>query len=112
MPEPRLPALRRFQAAIAPDEGVGRTVVLEIGIGPTSEFGYDSLGQHLAQLHAPLVKGVNVPNGALCENVVFVECYQAAQRPWRQALGENDTRGPVAFANPERCLERGGTLGR
>src|ERR1700760_1246052 len=41
---------------VAPDEGVRRTVVAELGLGLVREFRNDALRQHLAELDAPLVE--------------------------------------------------------
>jgi hypothetical protein len=35
----------------------------EFGLGPALKFGDDALGQDLAQLNAPLIKRINVPDG-------------------------------------------------
>lgn len=35
---------------------------------------FNGLGQLLSQLHAPLIERVNVPNNALHEDLVLVEC--------------------------------------
>src|SRR5262245_26475527 len=53
------------ERAVAPDQGVGRAVVVELGLGIGRELGDDPLGQHLAELHAPLVERVDVPDGPL-----------------------------------------------
>jgi hypothetical protein len=47
--------------------------MLELGLCFTLEFGDDALGQHLAQLNAPLVEWVNTPDGTLGENGVLVK---------------------------------------
>src|SRR5207253_4879634 len=65
-------------------------------------------GQHLAQLHAPLIEGVDVPDGALREDAVLIECHERAERLRRQPLGENGAGWPVAFESavwhePFRC---------
>jgi len=38
--------------------------------------------QLLAELHAPLVEGVDAKDHAFDEDAVFIECDQAAQRQW------------------------------
>src|SRR5579859_3310218 len=53
--------------AIAPDEGVGGGVVSERGLVVGGELGNDPRGEHLAELHSPLVEGVDSPDRALCE---------------------------------------------
>ncbi len=37
------------------------------------EFGHDALRQNLPQLHSPLVEGIDIPDGALDEDAVFVK---------------------------------------
>ncbi len=46
----------------------------------------DVLGQDLAQLHTPLIEGVDLPDGSLRKNRVLVERHQLAQRFRRQTL--------------------------
>ena len=46
----------------------------------------DPLGQRLAQLHTPLIEGIDLPNRALGEDAVLVQRYQLAQRLRRQPL--------------------------
>ena len=48
------------------------------------QLGDDPLGQHLAQLHAPLVERIDVPDRALGEDAVLVERDQLAERCRRQ----------------------------
>src|SRR4029453_13410530 len=56
------------QPAVAADEGIGGAVVCERRLLRACQLGDDMAGQHLAQLHAPLIEGVNVPDGALRED--------------------------------------------
>src|SRR5690349_10132924 len=49
--------------AITPNQGVGRRVVGERCV--RRELGNDALSEHLAELHSPLVKRVDVPQRAL-----------------------------------------------
>ena len=44
------------------------------------EFGYDALGEDLAQFDAPLVERIDVPDDTLREDAVFVEGDESAQR--------------------------------
>ncbi len=57
----------------------------EHGLG-VSQLRQDALGQHLPELHAPLVEGIDVPDGPLCEDTVLVECDQLAERGRRQPI--------------------------
>ena len=60
-------------------------------------------GEHLAQLDAPLVEGVDPPDRALREDAVLVEGDQRAERVRREPLGEDHVRGPVALEHPVRA---------
>ena len=58
--------------------------MFELGFGGALERRDDGYGQHLAQLDAPLVERVDVPDGPLREHAVFVEGDESAQYVWRQ----------------------------
>src|SRR5678815_175254 len=88
--------------AIAPDEVVRGAVVAERGLLLALQLRDDALGQHLAQLDAPLVEGVDVPDGALGEHAVLVQRDELSQRLRGEALGEDRVRGPVAVEHPVR----------
>ena len=66
----------------------------------------DALGERLAQLDAPLVKGVDPPDGALREDIMLVERDQFPERVRGQAFGQDDVGRPVAFADTEWRLRR------
>ena len=53
------PALRGFVL----DRGgrIGRAVMLELGLARALKLRDDALGQNLAQFHAPLIEGVDLP---------------------------------------------------
>src|SRR5713226_8827812 len=79
-----------LELAVTADQVVRRAVMGERGLRlvvdlrPAFEFQNDALGQHLAQLDAPLVEGVDAPDGALGENAVLVESDELAERLRRQ----------------------------
>src|SRR3954468_23609635 len=75
------------QAAIAADQCVGRAVVRERRLALARQLGADALRQHLAELDAPLVERIDVPDHALHEDAVLVERDQCAEDVWRQPLG-------------------------
>ena len=56
----------------------------------------------LAQLDAPLVERVDVPDRALREDGVLVEGDELAEHFRREPLGEDRVRRAVAFENPVR----------
>src|SRR5882672_6808210 len=59
--------------AVASDQSIGRAVMREFRRRRALEFRDDAGGQNLAQFHAPLVEGVDIPDRALDEDAVFVE---------------------------------------
>src|SRR4029077_15342178 len=71
---------RVAEAAVAPDQGIGRAVVVEPGLGGSLGLGRDASGQRLAELHTPLVERVDAPDGALHEDLVLVERHQPSER--------------------------------
>src|SRR4051812_40113929 len=75
---PRL--LAATEAAVAPDQRVGGAVVPQLRLGVGLELRDDRLRQHLAQLHPPLVEGVDAPDRALGEDTVLVEGDERPQR--------------------------------
>src|SRR3546814_6116367 len=66
--------------SVAPDQFVGGTVVAQLRQARGGQFACGPLRQHLAQLHAPLVEGVDVPDHALHEHAVLVKRHQRTQR--------------------------------
>ncbi len=73
-----------------------------VGSACALEFRDDALGQHLAQLDAPLVERVDVPDDALGEDAVLVERDELAERFRREPLGEDGVRRAVALEDPVR----------
>src|SRR6266508_4393788 len=66
------------RTAITLDQRVGRGVVLQIGLLLGHQFRLDPRGQDLAQLHAPLVERIDVPDRPLGEHLVLVQRDQLA----------------------------------
>src|SRR5271167_1501404 len=62
----------------------------------------DSLSQYLAQLDAPLIKGVDAPDGSLGKDRVLIESNQLAERFRCEPIVEDSVRRTVAFENPVR----------
>jgi 4-hydroxythreonine-4-phosphate dehydrogenase len=56
----------------------------------------DVLGQHLAQLHAPLVEAVDAPQGAGAEHAVLVQRDSAPRLAGSSAVQQQHGAGPVA----------------
>ena len=61
------------------------------------ELGDDPLRQDFAELDAPLIERVDVPDHALDEHAVLVERDQLAEHFRRQPVDQDRVRGPVAF---------------
>src|ERR1700728_3918570 len=61
------------------------------------KFRNDALGQHFAKLYAPLVERVDLPDGALREDGVFVESDELAKHLRRELQGENGVRRTIAL---------------
>ena len=91
-----------LELAVAADQVVGRAVVAELGLGLALQLRDDALGQHLAQLDAPLIERVDVPDGALGEDAVLVEGDQLAERLRREPFGQDRVRRPVALEDAVR----------
>src|SRR2546422_8129097 len=91
-----------LQFAIAADQIVRGTVVLELRRRLTFEFGDDALGQFLAELHAPLVEGIDVPNRALREDDVFVKRDERAEHFRCEPFGEDRVGRSVALEDAMR----------
>jgi hypothetical protein len=71
--------------------------VLELWRSLTFHFGNDALCQRLAQLDAPLIKRVDVPDHALREDNVFVKRDKFTENFWSEPHSENRVRGTVAL---------------
>ena len=88
--------------AVAPDQRVGRAVVRELGLVRALELGNDALRQHLAQLDAPLIERVDIPDRPLGKDAVLVERDQLPERLRRQALGQNRVGRAIALEDAMR----------
>src|SRR5882724_1235442 len=60
----------------------------------------DALRKRLAQLNAPLVEGIDVPDRPLGEDGVFVQSDQLAQGLRRQLFGKDRVRWTITFEYP------------
>ena len=77
------------------DESIGRAVMSGHRTVSTHLWFY-CLGQLLAQLHSPLVIGVNVPDDALGEDLLLVHGYQRSQGEGGDHVHHDAVGGSVA----------------
>ncbi len=75
------------------------------------EFGDDAVGKHFTEFDAPLIERVNIPDGALHEDFVFVERDQLAQRLRRQAIHQDGIGWVIALKGAMWHLKGGNTVG-
>src|SRR3954447_1972095 len=98
-----------LQFTVGGHEGGGGGV--EAGdVGALGPGGFDALGEDLAELDAPLVEGVDVPDRALDERLVLVEGDQLTQDRGGERLGQDGGRGVVALEGAVRHLLLGNAL--
>src|SRR5207249_4086055 len=74
----------------------------ESGLRLAIEFWNYALGQHFAQLNAPLVKRINIPDNALGEDGVLVKSNELAERFQHEPFGEERIRRAVALEDAMR----------
>lgn len=92
------------------DERVGAAVVL-VNLALAIELAENALGELLAELDAPLVEGVDVPDGALNERKVLVISDQGTESTRSDLLGQDGGCGPVAKESLVRNELIGSALG-
>src|SRR3984893_17745723 len=105
------PSRLSLELVVAADQVVGRTVMAELWLGLALELGDDALGQNLAEFDAPLIEGIDVPDGALGEHAVLVERNQLSQRRRGQSVHQNGVGRPIAFEYPVRDKPSGRAFG-
>src|SRR5262245_31213722 len=74
----------------------------EFGVFLAHQFWDDALSQHLAQLDAPLVKRIDVPDNALREDRMLIEGQEFAEGFRRETVHKNGGRRAVAFKDSMR----------
>ena len=67
--------------------------------------------QHLPQLHAPLVKRINLPDRPLHKNTVLIKRHQLAQNMRRESISEDGVRRTIALKNAVRHQPIGCSFG-
>jgi len=75
------------------------------------QLGEDLCGEDLAEFHSPLVEAVDVPDGSLGEDGVFVEGDELAEDGGGERVGEDDVRRAVALEDAVRDEPFGRALG-
>src|SRR5262249_40365040 len=93
---------RAFHFPITPDQVVRGAVVPELRSCRALQFGNDRLRQRLAQLDAPLIERVDVPNDALGVDAMLVKCDELTQCFRGEPIGENRVRWPVTLEHAVR----------
>src|SRR5262249_27920381 len=88
---------RAFHLPVTPDQVVGGAVVLKLGRFWAFELWDNRLRQRFAQLNAPLVERVDVPDDTLGEDAMLVQRDELAQRLGCEPFGKNRVRWPVAL---------------
>src|ERR1700761_5594971 len=84
------------------DEVGGRAVVVHLWFGGTRQLADDLLRQNFTELDAPLVEGVDVPDSALGEDGVLVECDEFAEDLRGEAFSKDDVRRTIALKDAMR----------
>jgi len=79
--------------------------VPELRRGCALELRNNSLRQHLAQFHSPLIEGVNIPHRTLSKYVVLVQRHKRSESARCKLLYQDCVGWPIAFAHPEGSLE-------
>ncbi len=102
--------IRLLPGAEAADEGVGGAVVLELGLCRRLQLGNDVLGKLLAELHTPLVEGVDPPDGALGEDAVLIEGDKGSEGVRIELVGHDDVRRAVPLEYAVRGEPVGSSL--
>lgn len=87
---------------ISGDEIVSRAVVTENRMGWIFQFRNDPLSQSFAELDAPLIKRVDVPDNALGKDTVLIERDEGTQDFGSEFLGQNGIGRPVPLEDPVR----------
>src|SRR5215475_8786951 len=76
--------------------------MMELRFDRAFQLRNNALSQNFSQFDAPLVEGIDVPDGALCEHGVFVQSNQLSECFRREPIGKDRIRWPVAFEYPVR----------
>ena len=83
----------------------------ELGFFRAFELGDDALRENFSELDAPLVERIDLPDGALGEDAVLVECHKFAESFGRELVKEDGVRRAVAFEDTMRNEPGGSAFG-
>src|SRR5262245_58529233 len=86
--------------------------MVESGLCLALQFRNNALSQHFAQLHAPLIEGVDGPDDTLRKDVVLIESDKLAEGLGREPISEDRVRWPIAFEDAMRHEPLGRALSR
>src|SRR6266446_2700047 len=81
---------RFFELAVVADQRIRRTVVAKLALCFAVEFGDDAQSQHLAELDAPLVERVDVPDCALGKDAVLVHFVETIEHRTKVIRADGD----------------------
>src|ERR1700720_3127915 len=80
---------RALELSVSADQVVCGTVVREGRLFLAFYFGDDALSQNFAELHAPLVERIDLPDRALGKQEMFVQSDKFTERLRREPVGED-----------------------
>src|SRR5437660_1588488 len=86
-----------FQSAIAPNQRIGRTVVIKQRLARAFKFGNDSVRKNHSQFDSPLIERVDPPDHALRKHAVLIQRDQSAKGIRRETLGKNGIGRAITF---------------
>ena len=75
------------------------------------KFGNNALRQNFAEFNSPLIERVDIPDGSLGEDRMFIQRDQLSKNFWCEFFGEDRIRRAVAFEDPMRDKPIGRSLG-
>src|SRR5207249_1458200 len=87
---------------IPADQVVRRTIMAKRGLCAALNFTDNALSQNLAELHAPLVKRIDLPDGALGENGMLAERDELAQNLERKPRCKDGIGRAIALEHSMR----------
>src|SRR5262249_26706652 len=91
-----------LQFPVTPNQVVSRAVMLQSGFRLTLEFWDNPLGQHLSNLDAPLMEGVDMPDRPLGKTRLLLKSDEFAEALGGEPLGEDRIRWTVALEYASR----------